>query len=265
MADLRYCSGYATFPTSSVPPSVRRLTPPILYQVDRFPSYTPKVPPFRGEKRTEPRGVFLHFRSIDDARAGLRALDGRQGPGGETLHVTLSRMSAVHPNRLWRWAYMEEGGEEESYLHDECAGLGFGTGAAEQQEGQETETGTEVEMEMDKSIRVEGHGRPVGTRGGHRGVWKDPAVAKMRAREKMREEAEDLLLSYPLWTPADSGESDPRSLRAGAEAEAEAEGKGQVEKPEEGRPVGDSGDSEQHVASSSAAPTMTTTTKTRDS
>ena len=223
---------------------------------------TPTVPPFRGEKRTEPRGAFLHFRSIDDARAGLRALDGRQGPGGETLHVTLSPMSAVHPNRLWLWAYMEEGGEEESYLHDECAGLGFGTGAAEQQEGQETE------VEMDKSIRVEGHGHPVGTREGRRGVWKDPAVAKMslRAREKMREEAEDLLLSYPLWTLADSGESDPRSLRAGAgaEAEAEAEGKGQVEKPEEGRPVGDSGDSEQHVASSSAAPT-TTTTKTRDS
>jgi len=224
------------------------------------PSYAPKVPPFRGEKRTEPRGAFLHFRSIDDARAGLRALDGRRGPGGETLHVTLSRMSAVHPNWLWRWAYMEEGGEEESYLHDECAGLGFGTGTAEQQEGQETET----EVEMDKSIRVEGHGRPVGTRGGRRGVWEDPAVAKMRAREKMREEAEDLLLSYPLWTLADSGESDPRSLRAGAEAEAE--GKGQVDKPEEGRPVGDSGDSEQHVASSSAAPTTTmTTTKTRDS
>ena len=196
-----------------------------LYRLDHLPSYTPKVPPFRGEKRTEPRGAFLHFHSIDDARAGLRALDGRQGPGGETLHVALSRMSAVHPNQLWRWAYLEESGEEESYLNDECAGFGFGAGAEEQRQ-------EEAEMEMEKAIRVEGDGHPVGTRGGRRGVWKDPDVARMRSREKeeekekMREEAEDVLRSYPPWTLADGGQSDPRSesLRAGAEAEAEGRG-----------------------------------------
>jgi hypothetical protein len=35
-------------------------------------------------------------------------LDGRVGPGGETLHVVLSRPLAVHPNQMWRWVYRVE-------------------------------------------------------------------------------------------------------------------------------------------------------------
>jgi hypothetical protein len=101
------------------------------------------VPPFRGEKRSDPRSAFLKFQTIDDARMALQMLDGRAGPGGETLHVGLSRLPAVHSNRLWRWAQEreedeenggggleEEEGEEESFFEedDEWGGLGFGTG-----------------------------------------------------------------------------------------------------------------------------------------
>ena len=40
------------------------------------PLIDPTVSPFRGEDRSAPRGAFLHFRSIDDARVGLRVLRG---------------------------------------------------------------------------------------------------------------------------------------------------------------------------------------------
>jgi hypothetical protein len=57
------------------------------------------VPPFHGEERSDPCGPFLHFRTIDDARAALSMPDGRAGPGGETLHLGLLRLLAAHPNR----------------------------------------------------------------------------------------------------------------------------------------------------------------------
>ena len=61
-------------------------------------------------------------------------LDGRVGPGGETLHVGLSRPPAVHLNQMWWWVYKVEdmekssgGGEEgEACLEDEWEGLGLG-------------------------------------------------------------------------------------------------------------------------------------------
>jgi hypothetical protein len=45
----------------------------------------------------------LQFKTIDDARAAFRMLDERVGPGGETLHVGLSRPPVVHPNQMWQW------------------------------------------------------------------------------------------------------------------------------------------------------------------
>ena len=96
------------------------------------------MPPFRGEKHADLRSAILRFKTIDDARAALHMLDGRVGPGGETLHVGLSRPSVVHPNQLWRWAYEVEdmekrgGGEGEACLEDAWGGLGFGTGEEEQ-------------------------------------------------------------------------------------------------------------------------------------
>jgi hypothetical protein len=36
--------------------------------------------------------------TVDDSRAALRLLDGRVGPGGDMLHVGLSRPPAVHPD-----------------------------------------------------------------------------------------------------------------------------------------------------------------------
>jgi hypothetical protein len=58
------------------------------------------VPPFHGEERSDPCGPFLHFRTIDDARArALGMSDGRAGPGGEKLHLGLLRLPAVYPNR----------------------------------------------------------------------------------------------------------------------------------------------------------------------
>ena len=57
------------------------------------------VPPFHGEERSDPCGPFLHFRTIDDARAALSMLNGRAGSGGKTLHLGLLRLPDVHPNR----------------------------------------------------------------------------------------------------------------------------------------------------------------------
>ena len=93
------------------------------------------MPPFRGQKRSGCRTAFIRFKTIDDARVGLRMLDGRMGPGGETLSVRLSRAPAVDPNEMWRWVceteVMEEHGGSEGgveLLSDEWEGLGFGTG-----------------------------------------------------------------------------------------------------------------------------------------
>jgi len=200
----------ATVRTSSFP------HPPSPIQTEPHNSSNPIVPPFRGEKRWEPRGAFLHFRSIDDARAGLRALDGRKGPSGsgsETLHLTLSRRSAVHSDRLWRWAYAEErgGSENNAYLEGEWAGLGFGTGQ---------------ELSSSSSSLPVGTGKTgmqaaPGTRGGRRSVWKEPAW------ETAERDEEDTLFSHPLWTRAGGGggggggEEDPRLLRAEVEREVE--------------------------------------------
>jgi hypothetical protein len=75
-------------------------------EISMFVSYhIITVSPFQGEGRSDPRSAFLHFGTIDDARAALSMLDGRVGPGGETLHVGLLRLPAVHLNRLWWWAY----------------------------------------------------------------------------------------------------------------------------------------------------------------
>ena len=61
-------------------------------------------------------------------------LNGRVGPGGETLSVRLSRIPAVDTNEVWRWVcemeVMEEhGGSEgrEELLEDEWEGLVFAT------------------------------------------------------------------------------------------------------------------------------------------
>ena len=53
----------------------------------------------------------------------LHKLDGRAGPGGEILHVRLSRP----PNRLWRWANeVQEKEWSEEDFEDGWAGPGFG-------------------------------------------------------------------------------------------------------------------------------------------
>jgi hypothetical protein len=96
------------------------------------------VPPFRGETCSDSRGAILRFRAVDDARAALRMLDRPVRPGGETLHMGLSRAPAVHPNEMWRWVYEVEdveksgGGEGEACLEDEWGGLGFVTGEVEE-------------------------------------------------------------------------------------------------------------------------------------
>lgn len=136
------------------------------------------MPPFRKEQRSDPRGAFLHLQSIDDARTALRKLAGRMGPGGEPLQLALSRWPAVHPNRLWRWVYMEEElkrqGEEdkeEAYFEDEWEGLGFGT-------KQQDTPGIGLErgdtLDFDAGAR---ESPPVGTRGG-RLPWKDQDQAE---------------------------------------------------------------------------------------
>jgi hypothetical protein len=98
------------------------------------------VPPFRGETRSDARSAFLRFGTTDDARMALRMLNGRVGPGGEILHVRLSRPPVVHPNQMWQWVYEAEedieksggGGEGgEACPEDEWGGLGFGTGEEE--------------------------------------------------------------------------------------------------------------------------------------
>jgi hypothetical protein len=81
------------------------------------------VPPFRGERRSDSRCAFLQLPSIDEARAALRKLDGRMGPGGETLQVTLSRLPALPLAQLWRSMDVEE--EEEEVW---AGPLGFATG-----------------------------------------------------------------------------------------------------------------------------------------
>lgn len=99
------------------------------------------VPPFRGEELSGLRSAFLQFGTTDDARTTLRMLNGRAEPGGETLHLELSRPPAVHPNQMWRWVYEVEdmeksgGGEGgEASLEDEWGrfGFGFGNGKEEQ-------------------------------------------------------------------------------------------------------------------------------------
>ena len=99
------------------------------------------VPPFRGENESDPRGAFLQLRTIDDARKALRMLDGRVGPGGETLHAGLTRPSMVHANQMWRWIHAVEdmekraSGEGEAFLEDEWGGLGFRFGTGEEEQG----------------------------------------------------------------------------------------------------------------------------------
>lgn len=111
------------------------------------------VPPFRGEQRSDPRCAFLQLPSIDEARAALRKLDGRMGPGGETLQFTLSRLPALPLAQLWRSVDAEEESkrQEEEVEEEERAGLGFATG---------NEVG-----DLEKGVRE----RPqIGTRGGRR-------------------------------------------------------------------------------------------------
>jgi hypothetical protein len=90
------------------------------------------VPPFRGENQSDPRSAFLRFKETDNARTALRMLDGRAGPGGETLDVRLSCAPVVHTNLMRQWVQKVEkngGGEEgERSLEDEWEGFGFGTG-----------------------------------------------------------------------------------------------------------------------------------------
>ncbi|KAH9970270.1 hypothetical protein BJV74DRAFT_867387 [Russula compacta] len=151
------------------------------------------LPPFRGEDRSNPRGAMLHFRSIDHARAGLRKLDGRAGPGGETLYVSLSRHPAVHTNQLWQWANAEEEGKE-AHVEDEWGGLGFGTGGEEQQpegvvSGLSSGSGPRASgIVVDADGREKMGDQRVGTRGG-RGHWKDWVATRNKAAK--RRQAED--------------------------------------------------------------------------
>jgi hypothetical protein len=172
------------------------------------------VPPFRGEERSAPRGAFLYFPSINDARAGLRKLHGRKGPpGSETLQVTLSRKAAVHSDRLWRWAHTEERGSavDDRNFADEWAGLGFGTGR-EESESSSTPGGSGS------------HAEP-GARGGRRSVWKEPAWTMEMAK---RDDAPEVTsFSHSLWPRAsgdgrEGGEDDrPSVLRDEVEREVE--------------------------------------------
>ena len=99
------------------------------------------VSPFRGEERSHARGAYLQLGTVDDERAALRMPDGRAGTGGEKLQVGLNRLPAVHPNRVWWWAYEAQerekghkgGGEKgggargEAYFEDETmSGRGLG-------------------------------------------------------------------------------------------------------------------------------------------
>jgi hypothetical protein len=92
------------------------------------------VPPFREENSSDLRGAFLRFRTMDDARTAFHKLNGRMGPGGETLHMVMTRPPAVDPNQMWGWANEVEemrksgGGEGgEACLEHGWEGLGFAT------------------------------------------------------------------------------------------------------------------------------------------
>ena len=159
--------------------------------------------PFRGQKRTDPRGAFLQFRTIDDARTALRTLDGRKGPGGETLCITLSRPPAMHPNRLWRWACIQEGTEEEAaFFENECDGLGFGTGSEDNDRDSEAVDDAPSERRNQKR-------RPscIGRRGGRFRYW-------MKARWN-REKNKDALRSHPLWTMPEGENEEKDSVEEG--------------------------------------------------
>ena len=111
--------------------------------------------------------MFLQFRTIDDARAGLQRLDGCEGPGGEALRFSLSCFPEVHLEQLWERAYAEEemrrrGEEEEVHFEREWDGLGFGTGS-EEQDGPVPDAHASVP--------------PVGTRGGRVPLRKKAGVA----------------------------------------------------------------------------------------
>jgi hypothetical protein len=129
------------------------------------------VPPFRGEQRSDPRRAFLHLKSIDGARAALRKLDGRVGPGGEVLQLTLSRLPVLPPARLWKWAYVGEVDEEDCF-EKEWAGLGFGT--EQDAPGVGVERGDAQEAP------------PVGSRGGRRPL-----------KDQAQEEREDAIEDEP--------------------------------------------------------------------
>jgi hypothetical protein len=60
-------------------------------------------------ERSDPRSAVFAIRNRR-WRARGNSHDGWTGDpgGGETLHVGLSRVSAVHPNKMWRW--VSEGG-----------------------------------------------------------------------------------------------------------------------------------------------------------
>jgi hypothetical protein len=183
------------------------------------------VAPFRGQKRTDLRGAFLQFRSVDDARTALRALDGRKGPGGETLRVTLSRLPAVHPNRLWRWACIQDGTEEgAAYLENECHGLGFGTGEEDLDPQPGDDGASEMADDARGGSRKRGEwGAPVGMRGGRFRYW-------MEARWE-REKNKDAMQSHLLWT---THEAD-RGLGEDGEEEYVEEGQGEGQEQEQER------------------------------
>jgi hypothetical protein len=81
-----------------------------------FVSYHVITVPFH-EEHSDSRGAFLHFMTIDNVRATLSMLDGRAGPGGETLHVGSLRLPAMDPSWLWWWTYKVQ----EQYKAKECA------------------------------------------------------------------------------------------------------------------------------------------------
>ncbi|KAH9954695.1 hypothetical protein BC827DRAFT_1272378 [Russula dissimulans] len=242
------------------------------------------LPPFRGEGRSDPRSAYLQFRTISDARAGLHKLVGREGPGGEGMHVALSRAPAVRRDRLWRWAHaMEEGLEkiqdEEAYFEAEWEGLGFGTGTEEEEEGEEEEGEEEEELPVSRR-GVDGLDVPVvlerpsrGTRGG-RGHFKDWSWS--RANERKRERASGLLVErsslgkhdarfdtphlHPLLQREPTyGEEDHAATPTAPPPFPFPAAESELEDPQKGGTVGD--DSDEPFPSS----TLATTTGDRDS
>jgi hypothetical protein len=106
VARLDCCNGRTIFPISSGQRFVRPYyfpVPETFYaqsQAHIMSNDNSTVPPFRGEELSGPRSAFLQFGTTDDARTTLRMLNGRAEPGGETLHLELSRPPAVHPNQM---------------------------------------------------------------------------------------------------------------------------------------------------------------------